>query len=134
MRCEYSLVFMCFWDMHCLSATVLAEADLVGLGIQVPQVLIPQHPAIIEGVAVGAVVVTISGVLPPTSIVTIVSLAAEVVVEVSAEVEEHGVSGVDSPGVRGSLHIGHLGNSLDRLHSLDSWLHVGSGWHNRVVP
>ena len=40
--------------MHCLSATVLAEADLVGLGIQVPQVLIPQHPAVIEGVAVGA--------------------------------------------------------------------------------
>ena len=60
--------------MHCLSATVLAEADLVGLGIQVPQVLIPQHPAIIEGVAVGAVVVTISGVLPPTSIMTVVSL------------------------------------------------------------
>merc|ERR1719270_1779202 len=119
--------------MHCLSATVLAEADLVGLGIQVPQVLIPQHPAIIEGVAVGAVVVTISGVLPPTSIMTVVSLAAEVVVEVSAEVEEHGVSSVDSPGVRGRLHIGHLRHSLDRLHSLDSWLHVGGGWHNRVV-
>ena len=60
--------------MHCLSATVLAEANLVRLGIQVPQVLIPQHPAIIEGVAVGAVVVTISGVLPPTSIMTVVSL------------------------------------------------------------
>jgi len=118
---------MCFWDMHCLSATVLAEADLVGLGIQVPQVLIPQHPAVIEGVAVGAVVVTISGVLPPTSIMTVVGLAAEVVVEVSAKVEEHGVSGVDSPGVRGGLHVGHLGlDSLDRLH-------VGGGWHNRVV-
>ena len=57
-----------------LLATVLAEANLVRLGIQVPQVLIPQHPAIIEGVAVGAVVVTISGVLPPTSIMTVVSL------------------------------------------------------------
>ena len=68
------MVLCVFWDMHCLSATVLAEADLVGLGIQVPQVLIPQHPAIIEGVAVGAVVVTISGVLPPTSIMTVVSL------------------------------------------------------------
>merc|ERR1719168_27629 len=118
--------FLCgyvdMWDMHCLSATVLAEADLVGLGIQVPRVLIPQHPAIIEGVAVGAVVVTISGVLPPTSIMTVVSLAAEVVVEVSAEVEEHGVSGVDSPDLRGDLrgglHVGHLG--LDSLDSLDS--------------
>ena len=66
--------YVFFWDMHCLSATVLAEADLVGLGIQVSQVLIPQHPAVIEGVAVGAVVVTISGILPPTSIMTVVSL------------------------------------------------------------
>ena len=57
-------------------------------------------------------------------------LAAEVVVEVSAKVEEHGVSGVDSPGVRGGLHVGHLG--LDSLDSLDR-LHVGGGWHNRVV-
>merc|ERR1712012_785549 len=82
-----------------------------------------------------AVVITISGVLPPTSIMTVVSLAAEVVVEVSAEVEEHGVSGVDSPDLRGDLrgglHVGHLG--LDSLDSLDSWLHVGGGWHNRVV-
>ena len=66
--------FLCvFWDMHCLSATVLAEADLVGLGIQVPQVLIPQHPAVIEGVAVGAVVVTIGRVLPAT-VVPVLSL------------------------------------------------------------
>ena len=42
-----------------LSATVLAEADLVRLGVEVPQVLIPETPAIIDGVAVGAVVVTI---------------------------------------------------------------------------
>merc|ERR1712027_298024 len=62
---------------------------------------------------------------------TIVSLAAEVVVEVSAEVEEHGVSGVDGPDLRGGLHVGHLG--LDSLDSLDSWLHVGGGWHNRVA-
>ena len=46
-----------------LSATVLARTDLVGLGIQVPQVLIPKHPPIIDGIAVGAVVVTIAGVL-----------------------------------------------------------------------
>ena len=66
--------FLCvFWDMHCLSATVLAEANLVRLGIQVPQVLIPQHPAIIEGVAVGAVVVTIGRVLPAT-VVPVLSL------------------------------------------------------------
>jgi len=57
-----------------LSAAILAKADLVGLGVQVPQVLIPQHPAVIEGIAVGAVVVTISGVLPPTGFMTIVSL------------------------------------------------------------
>merc|ERR1719220_1529702 len=130
MRCNQILIgfYVCFWDMHCLSATILAEADLVGLGIQVSQVLIPQHPAVIEGVAVGAVVVPICGVLPPTSIMTVVSLAAEVVVEVSAEVEEHGVSGVDGAGdLRGGLHVGHLGlDSLDRLH-------VGGGWHNRVV-
>ena len=41
------------------SAAVLALADLVRLGIQVSQVLVPEHPAIIDGVAVGAVVVTI---------------------------------------------------------------------------
>ena len=45
-----------------LSSTVLAGADLVRLGIQVPQVLVPQHPAVIDGVAVGAVVVAIGGV------------------------------------------------------------------------
>ena len=56
-----------------LSATVLAEADLVGLGIQVPQVLIPQHPAVIEGVAVGAVVVAVRRVVT-VSVVTIVGL------------------------------------------------------------
>ena len=58
----------------CLSAAILAKADLVGLGVQVPQVLIPQHPAVVEGIAVGAVVVPISGVLPPTGFMTIVSL------------------------------------------------------------
>ena len=42
-----------------LSAAVLAEADLVRLGVQVPQVLVPEHPAIIDGVAVGAVVVAV---------------------------------------------------------------------------
>ena len=57
-----------------LSAAILAKADLVGLGVQVPQVLIPQHPAIVEGIAVGAVVVAIGWVFPPTRIVTIVSL------------------------------------------------------------
>ena len=45
-----------------LSAAVLAGADLVRLGIQVPQVLVPQHPAVIDGVAVGAVVVTVGRV------------------------------------------------------------------------
>ena len=60
--------------MSSSSAAVLAGADLVRLGVQVPQVLVPEHPAVIEGVAVGAVVVTISGVLPPTSIMTVVSL------------------------------------------------------------
>ena len=59
----------------CLSAAILAKADLASLCcVLVPQVLIPQHPAVIEGIAVGAVVVTISGVLPPTRIMTIVSL------------------------------------------------------------
>ena len=60
--------------MHCLSATVLAEADLVGLGIQVPQVLIPQHPAIIDGVAVGAVVVAVGRISSAISMLVIVSL------------------------------------------------------------
>jgi len=57
-----------------LSATILAKADLVGLGIQVSQVLIPEHPAVIEWVAMGAVVITISGIRPSTSFMTIVSL------------------------------------------------------------
>ena len=58
-----------------LSAAILAKADLAGLCcVLVPQVLIPQHPAVIEGIAVGAVVVPISGVLPPTGFMTVVSL------------------------------------------------------------
>ena len=56
-----------------LSAAVLAGADLVRLGIQVPQVLVPQHPAVIEGVAVGAVVVAVRRVVT-VSVVTIVGL------------------------------------------------------------
>merc|ERR1719400_530172 len=112
-----------------LSAAILAKADLVGLGVQVPQVLIPQHPAIVEGIAVSAVVVTISGVLPPTGFMTVISLATNVVVEVSAKVEEHGVGRVGGRGVcnllllgRG-LHVGHLGHGL----------HVGGGGHHGVV-
>ena len=39
-------------------APVLAETDLAGLGgVLVPKVLVPLHPAVIEGIAVGAVVV-----------------------------------------------------------------------------
>ena len=59
----------------CLSASILVTADFAGLSrVLVPQVLIPQHPAVIEGIAVGTVVVTISGVFPPTGIMTVVSL------------------------------------------------------------
>ena len=63
--------------MSSLSAAVLAGADLVRLGIQVPQVLVPQHPAVIDGVAVGAVVVAIGRVLP-RSVVTIIGLKLQV--------------------------------------------------------
>ena len=55
------------------SAAVLALADLVRLGIQVSQVLVPEHPAIIDGVAVGAVVVTI-GRIAAIAVVAVVSL------------------------------------------------------------
>ena len=56
------------------SSTVLAGADLIGLGIQVPQVLVPQHPAIIDGVAVGPVIVAIGWVFAMRVLVTVVSL------------------------------------------------------------
>ena len=55
------------------SAAVLALADLVRLGIQVSQVLVPEHPAIIDGVAVGAVVVTI-GRIAAIAVVAVVGL------------------------------------------------------------
>merc|ERR1719500_1094396 len=74
--------------INLLSPTILAKADLVGLGVQVPQVLIPQHPAIVEGIAVGAVVVAIGWVFPPTRIVTVVSLAAKVWAPVSVSPKE----------------------------------------------
>ena len=54
--------------MSSSSAAVLAGADLVRLGVQVPQVLVPEHPAVIEGVAVGAVVVAIGRVPPLVTI------------------------------------------------------------------
>ena len=50
-----------------------AGADLVRLGVHIPQVLVPEHPAVIDGVAVGAVVVTIGRVLPAT-VVPVLSL------------------------------------------------------------
>ena len=59
--------------MSSLSAAILARADLVGLGVLISQILIPEHPAVIDGVAMGAVVVTIAWV-PPLSVVTIVGL------------------------------------------------------------
>ena len=52
----------CLFETVLSSATVLALADLVGLGIEVPQVLVPEHPAVVDGVAVGPVVVAIGGV------------------------------------------------------------------------
>ena len=54
-------------------AAILPTTDLVRLRVKVPQILIPQHPAIIDGVAVGAVVVTIGRVLPAT-VVPVLSL------------------------------------------------------------
>ena len=57
-----------------LSATVLVAANLARLGrVLVPKVLVPKHPAVVEGVAVGAVVVAVGGVVS-VSVVTIVSL------------------------------------------------------------
>ena len=57
-----------------LSATVLVAANLARLGrVLVPKVLVPEHPAVVEGVAVGAVVVAVGGVVS-VSVVTIVSL------------------------------------------------------------
>ena len=67
----------CFFETVLSSSTVLALADLVGLGIEVPQVLVPEHPAVIDGVAVGAVVVAIGRVLP-LSVVTIVGLKVRI--------------------------------------------------------
>jgi len=59
----------------CSSAAILlAGSELVSLcRVLVPQILVPEHPAVIDGVAVGAVVVAISWILPVT-IVTIVGL------------------------------------------------------------
>merc|ERR1712061_954894 len=60
---------------------------------------------------------------------TVVSLATDVVVEVSAKVEEHGVGRIGGRGVCNllllgcGLHIGHLGHGL----------HVGGGGHHGVV-
>ena len=59
-----------FFETVLSSSTVLALADLVGLGIEVPQVLVPEHPAVVDGVAVGPVVVAVGWVL--ASIATIV--------------------------------------------------------------
>ena len=57
-----------------LSATVLVAANLARLGrVLVPKVLVPEQPAVVEGVAVGAVVVAVGGVVS-VSVVTIVSL------------------------------------------------------------
>ena len=48
-----------------LSATVLVAANLARLGrVLVPKVLVPEHPAVVEGVAVGAVVVAVGRVVP----------------------------------------------------------------------
>ena len=54
-------------------SAVLTRANLVGLGIEVPQVLVPEHPSIIDGVAVGAVVVAVRRI-SAISIVSIISL------------------------------------------------------------
>ena len=42
-----------------LSAAVLSAADLVRLGVEVPEVLVPEHPPVVDRVAVGAVVVAV---------------------------------------------------------------------------
>ena len=56
------------------SAAVLATANLVRFGIEVPQVLVPEHPAIIDGVAVGAVVVAVGRISSAISMLVIFSL------------------------------------------------------------
>ena len=58
------------------SAAILATANFVRFGIKVPQILIPEHPAIIDRVAVGAVIVAI-GWIAAIAVVTIVSLNTE---------------------------------------------------------
>ena len=71
----------------CSSATILlAGSELVGLcRVLVPQILVPEHPAIIDGVAVGAVVVPISWI-HPIAIVTIVGLYER---EISMKLSSH---------------------------------------------
>ena len=60
-------------DLPSSSAAILATANFVRFGIKVPQILIPEHPAIIDRVAVGAVVVAI-GWIAAIAVVAIVSL------------------------------------------------------------
>ena len=57
-----------------LSAAVLATADLVRLGVEVPEVLVPEHPAVVDRVAVGAVVVAVGRVATLPVAVAIVCL------------------------------------------------------------
>ena len=68
------MVFCCLKPrLVCFEGLILVLADLVGLGIEVPQVLVPEHPAVVDGVAVGPVVVAIAWVCAP-SVVSVVSL------------------------------------------------------------
>ena len=55
-------------------SAVLTRANLVGLGIEVPQVLVPEHPSIIDGVAVGAVVVAVGRVFASVSVLIVPGL------------------------------------------------------------
>ena len=69
---------MLFFGCDCLcssTAVLLAGTELVGLRrVLIPQILIPEHPPVVDGVAMGAVVVTIRRVRPTTGIVTVVRL------------------------------------------------------------
>ena len=68
------MLLLGYTGMCSSAAILLAGSELVGLCcVLVPQILIPEHPAIIDGIAVGAVVVAI-GWIHPIAIVTIVGL------------------------------------------------------------
>ena len=72
---------MLFFGCDCLcssTAVLLAGTELVSLRrVLIPQILIPEHPPVVDGVAMGAVVVTIRRVRSATGIVTVVRLCCK---------------------------------------------------------